>query len=202
MAHDPGPNRDAVAAVKDRHGEVTRLLAELGRGGTAAVDRLMPILYDELRQMARRQIGRERSDHTLDATALVHEAYVKLVGLDRMQWQNRAHFLAVAAQAMRRVLVDYAVSRRAQKRGGDRHKVPLDDVCAGSRQPIEVLVALDTALQKLEVVDARLTRVVECRYFGGMSVEEAAHALDVSPATIKRDWTLARAWLSRELGGQ
>jgi RNA polymerase sigma factor (TIGR02999 family) len=201
MANAPDPNPVVVAAA-DRRGEVTRLLAELGRGGTTMVDRLMPILYEELRQMARRQIRRERADHTLDATALVHEAYVKLVGLDRMQWQNRAHFLAVAAQAMRRVLVDYAVSRKAQKRGGERHKVPLDDVCAGSPQPIEVLVALDAALQKLEAVDARLTRVVECRYFGGMSVEEAAHALQVSPATIKRDWTLARAWLGRELGGQ
>jgi RNA polymerase sigma factor (TIGR02999 family) len=201
MAPDTGRDSDAVEVADDRRGEVTRLLGELGRGGTTTLDRLMPILYDELRQMARRQIRGERSDHTLDATALVHEAYVKLVGLDRMQWQNRAHFLAVAAQAMRRVLVDYAVGRKAQKRGGDRHRVPLDDLSAGSPQPIEVLVALDAALQKLEALDARLTRVVECRYFGGMSVEEAAHALDVSPATIKRDWTLARAWLSRELAG-
>ncbi len=182
-------------------GEVTQLLAELGRGGSGAVDRLMPILYDELRQIARRQMRSERLDHTLDTTALVHEAYVKLVGLDRMHWQNRAHFLAVAAQAMRRVLVDYAVGRRAQKRGGVRQRVPLDDVPPHQAQPIETLVALDAALHRLETIDPRLTRVVECRYFGGMSVEEAAQALDVSPATIKRDWSVARAWLNRELGG-
>jgi RNA polymerase sigma factor (TIGR02999 family) len=185
----------------DQRGEVTRLLAQLGGGGPAAIDRLMPILYDELRRIARRQMRRERSDHTLDTTSLVHEAYVKLVGLDRMSWQNRAHFLAVAAQAMRRVLVDYAVRRRAQKRGGVQRKVPLEDVPAGAAQPVETLVALDSALRRLETVDARLSRVVECRYFGGMSVEEAAEALHVSPATIKRDWSLARAWLNRELGG-
>jgi RNA polymerase sigma-70 factor, ECF subfamily len=181
-------------------GEVTRLLAELGQGGSGAVDRLIPILYDELRQIAHRQMRSERWDHTLDTTALVHEAYVKLVGLDRMHWQNRAHFLAVAAQAMRRVLVDYAVGRRAQKRGGARRRVPLDDVPPDRAQPLETLVALDAALRRLETIDARLTRVVECRYFGGMSVEEAAQALDVSPATIKRDWSVARAWLNRELG--
>lgn len=183
----------------DQRGEVTRLLAQLGGGGRAATDRLMSILYGELRRIARRQMRGERSDHTLDTTALVHEAYVKLVGLERISWQNRAQFLAVAAQAMRRVLVDYAVGRRAQKRGGARRKVPLDDVPAGADQPVETLVALDRALRRLETVDARLSRVVECRYFGGMSVEEAAQALKVSPATIKRDWSLARAWLNREL---
>ncbi len=184
----------------DRHGEVTRLLAQLG-GGPSAVDRLMPILYDELRQIARRHMRSERPDHTLDTSALVHEAYVKLVGLDRMNWQNRAHFLAVAAQAMRRVLVDYAVGRRAQKRGGVRRKVPLEDVPAEAAQSLETLVALDAALRRLETVDARLSRVVEFRYFGGMSVEEAAEALQVSPATIKRNWSVARAWLNRELQG-
>jgi RNA polymerase sigma-70 factor (ECF subfamily) len=191
----------SIEAPLEDDGEVTRLLAEIGRGGSGAVDRLIPILYNELRQIARRQMRSERLDHTLDTTALVHEAYVKLVGLDRMHWQNRAHFLAVAAQAMRRVLVDYAVGRRAQKRGGVRRRVPLDDVPPDRAQPIETLVAIDAALHRLETIDARLTRVVECRYFGGMSVEEAAHALDVSPATIKRDWTVARAWLNRELGG-
>jgi RNA polymerase sigma factor (TIGR02999 family) len=180
-------------------GEVTELLAQLGSRGPAALDRLMSILYDELRRIARRQLRGERSDHTLETTALVHEAYVKLVGLDRVNWQNRAHFLAVASRAMRRVLVDYAVTRRARKRGGDLRKMSLEGVDPGHAHPVESLVALDTALQRLEQIDARLSRVVECRYFGGMSVEEAAEALQVSPATIKRDWSIARAWLNREL---
>jgi RNA polymerase sigma factor (TIGR02999 family) len=183
-----------------RQSEVTQLLSELGRGGPAAVDRLMPIVYDELRHIARRHMRGERPEHTLDTTALVHEAYVKLVGLDRMRWHNRAHFLAVAAQAMRRVLVDYAVTRRAQKRGGERQRVPLEEDALGTGQPVETLLALNTALRRLEEVDARLSRVVEYRYFGGMSVEETAEVLQVSPATIKRDWSLARAWLNRELG--
>jgi len=186
----------------DQRGEVTRLLAELGRDGAAAVDRLVPILYDELRQIARRHMRAERADHTLDTTALVHEAYVKLVRLDRMSWQNRAHFLAMAAKAMRRVLVDHAVGRRAQKRGGVRQRVPLEDVAAPAGQPVETIVALDDALRRLEAVDARLSVVVECRYFGGMSVDETAQALDVSPATVKRQWSVARAWLNRELRGR
>ena len=119
-----------------------------------------------------------------------------------MTWQNRAHFLAVAAQAMRRVLVDYAVSRRAKKRGGVRQRVPLEDVASRTEQPLELLLALDSALRQLEELDARLSRVVECRYFGGMSVEETAEVLQVSAATIKRDWSLARAWLNRALGGE
>ena len=185
-----------------RAGEVTELLAQVGTRGPAAVDRLMSMLYDELRRIAHRQLRGERPDHTLDTSSLVHEAYVKLVGLDRLSWQNRAHFLAVAAQAMRRVLVNHAVGRSAQKRGGLRRKVSLDDVVgAGQAQPVEMLVALDTALHRLEQIDPRLSRVVECRYFGGMSVEEAAEALQVSPATIKRDWSVARAWLNRELRG-
>ena len=182
-----------------RAGEVTALLTQLGSRGPAAIDRLMSILYDELRRIASRQLRGERPDHTLETTALVHEAYVKLVGLDRISWQNRAHFLAVASQAMRRVLVNHAVSRRAQKRGGARSKVPLEDIAPGQAQPVETLMALDTALHRLEQIDPRLSRVVECRYFGGMSVEEAAEALRVSPATIKRDWSVARAWLNREL---
>jgi RNA polymerase sigma factor (TIGR02999 family) len=185
-----------------RGGEVTTLLTQVGSRGPAAVDRLMAILYDELRGIASRQLRGERPDHTLETTALVHEAYVKLVGLDRISWQNRAHFLAVASQAMRRVLVDYAVSRRAEKRGGVRRKVSLDGIDdPGQAQPVETLIALDTALHRLEQIDPRLSRVVECRYFGGMSVEEAADALHVSPATIKRDWSVARAWLNRELQG-
>jgi RNA polymerase sigma factor (TIGR02999 family) len=186
----------------DPHGEVTRLLSELGRGGHAAADRLMPLVYDELRRIARRQLRRERADHTLDTTALVHEAYVKLVGLDRIAWQNRSHFLAVAARAMRRVLVDYAVGRKARKRGGLLRRVPLDDVDLPANQPADLVIALDEALRRLEGVNPRLSQLVDCRYFGGMSIEETAQALDLSPATIKRDWNVARAWLNRELQGQ
>ena len=183
----------------ERRGEVTRLLAELGRGGQAVVDRIMPILYDELRQIAHRHLRGERRDHTLDTTAVVHEAYVKLVGLDRIAWQNRAHFLAVAAQAMRRVLVDYAVSRKTQKRGGSRRRVQLEDARLEAIEPSDSVVALDAALHRLEGMNNRLSRVVECRYFGGMSVDETARALQLSPATVKRDWQTARAWLNREL---
>ena len=186
----------------DGPGEVTRLLAELGHGGHAAAERLMPLLYDELRQIAHRRLRGERPGHTLNTTALVHEAYVKLVGLDRIAWQNRAHFLAIAAQAMRRVLVDYAVGRKTQKRGGLLHRVPLDDAMLPASQPADALIALDEAIRRLHGVSPRLSRLVECRYFGGMSIEETAQALGVSPATIKRDWNVARAWLNRELQGQ
>lgn len=182
-------------------GEVTRLLTELGRGGRAAADRLLPLLYDELRQIAHRRLRGERPNHTLNTTALVHEAYVKLVGLDRIAWQNRAHFLAIAAQAMRRVLVDYAVGRNTRKRGGLRQRVPLDAAMLPADEPADALVALDTALRRLEAVNPRLSRLVECRYFAGMSIEETAQVLQLSPATIKRDWHVARAWLNRELQG-
>jgi RNA polymerase sigma factor (TIGR02999 family) len=183
----------------DHRGDVTRLLAELGRGGQAVVDRVLPIVYDELRQIAHRHLQGERRDHTLDTNAVVHEAYVKLVGLNHMTWQNRAHFLAIAAQAMRRVLVDYAVSRKAQKRGGTRHRLDLDEVQLAASEPSETVVALDAALRRLEATNIRLSRIVECRYFAGMSIDETARALDVSPATVKRDWQMARAWLNREL---
>ena len=183
-------------------GEVTRLLTELGRGGHAAADRLMPLLYNELRQIAHRRLRGERPDHTLNTTALVHEAYVKLVGLDRITWQNRAHFLAIAAQAMRRVLVDYAVGRKTQKRGGLLHRVPIDETMLVTSQRADALIALDSAIQRLEAISPRLSRIVECRYFGGMSIEETAESLDLSPATIKREWNVARAWLNRELQGQ
>jgi RNA polymerase sigma-70 factor, ECF subfamily len=184
-------------------GEVTRLLAQASRGDRDAVDRLVPILYDELRRMAHRRMRGERVGHTLDTTALVHEAYLELAGLDRMEWRDRAHFLAVAARAMRRVLIDYAVQRRAQKRDGGRRPVPLDeveDLLALSGHRADELLALDEALRRLDAVSERQCRVVECRFFAGMSVEETAEALGTSPATVKRDWTVARAWLHRELG--
>ncbi|HEX2779483.1 MAG TPA: sigma-70 family RNA polymerase sigma factor [Gemmatimonadaceae bacterium] len=183
--------------------EVTRLLALASRGDRDAVDRLVPILYEELRRIAHQRMRGERVGHTLETTALVHEAYLELAGLDRMEWQSRAHFLAVAARAMRRVLIDHAVARNAQKRAGKLQAVPLDevpDLALVSGQRADELLALDEALDRLAGVSERQARVVECRFFAGMSVEETAEALGTSPATVKRDWTVARAWLYRELG--
>jgi RNA polymerase sigma factor (TIGR02999 family) len=179
--------------------DITRALAELASGGREGLDRLLPVVYDELYRLARRQLRDERADHTLGATALVHEAYLKLSGLDRMHWQNRAHFMAVAAQAMRRVLVNYAIARGAQKRGGKLDRVALDDVILITAERAEELIALDDALTRLAVRDPRQARVVECRFFAGMSIEETAEALGIAPVTVKRDWTVARAWLHREL---
>jgi RNA polymerase sigma-70 factor, ECF subfamily len=181
--------------------EISDLVKDVGRHGRPAVDRLFPVLYQELKRIARRQRRRERWDHTLNTTGLVHEAYVKLLGLDRLSWQNRAHFLAVAAQAMRRVLVDYAVAKQAQKRDGHRERVSLDEEMLQVERPVEELIAIDTQLTRLEGLNPRLARVVECRFFSGMSIEETALALSSSPATVKRDWRLARSWLHRELAG-
>ena len=165
-----------------------------------AVDGLFPLVYDTLRRMARRRLGGERAGHSLSTIDLVHEAYLKLVRLDRIEWQNQAHFLATAARAMRNILVDYAVRRRAGKRGGVR---PADAARwrkrPSSRRRERTCWRCDRALERLEAVDARASRVVECRFFAGMSVEETAVALGISPASVKRDWALARAWLNREL---
>jgi RNA polymerase sigma factor (TIGR02999 family) len=182
-------------------GEVTRLLVALADGDREALDRLLPLVYDELHRIAHRQMRGERSDHTLATTDLVHEAYLKLVGLDGVAWQGRVHFLATAAQAMRRILVNYAVSRTAQKRGGARRKISLDVVELPVDQPGEELHALDEALRRLDAVNERHARIVECRFFAGMSIEETAELLGRSPATVKRDWVMARAWLHRELAG-
>jgi len=179
-------------------GDVTRLLRSLGHDGRA-LDALLPIVYDELRGIARRQLGTERSDHTLQPTALVHEAYLKLSRLDRIEWVNRAQFFAIAAQAMRRVLVDYALARRAAKRGGGALHVPLADALLVSADDARDILALNEALAGLEQREPRLARVVECRYFAGLSIDETAEALSISPATVKRDWVVARAWLNREL---
>jgi len=187
---------------EQEQGEVTRLLAAAGRGDERALDRLVPLVYDELRGIAARRMAAERNGHTLTTTALVHEAYLELAGLDRIEWKNRAQFFAIAARLMRRILVDHAVRRGAQKRGGDRTRVTLDRVAGalavGPEHDADLL-ALDDALARLEDEDGRLARVVECRFFGGMTIEETAAALEISPATVKRDWALARAWLNREL---
>lgn len=182
-----------------QQGEVTRLLGELNQGGRNALDHLFSLVYQELQAIARRRLRSERSDHTLNTTGLVHEAYLKLIGLDRLEYQNRAHFFAVAARAMRRILVDHAVSSKAQKRGGERRKVRLEDAGLLAEQAADELLALDDALRRLAEINERQATLVECRYFAGLSIAETAEALGVSPATVKREWTVARAWLHREL---
>jgi RNA polymerase sigma factor (TIGR02999 family) len=164
------------------------------------MDDLLPLVYGELKRIAARQLRRERADHTLSTTALVHEAWLELSRLDRIKWQNRNHYLAIAAQAMRRVLVDHAVARCAQKRGGGQAVETLDeDAVLLVDGRAEELIDLDHALERLAAIDQRQQRIVECRFFGGMSIEETAEALDLSAATVKREWALARAWLNREL---
>jgi RNA polymerase sigma-70 factor (ECF subfamily) len=177
---------------------VTQLLDELSRGNREAMAALMPLVYNELHKLARHHLGRERPDHTLQPTALVHEAYVRLVGQDRIHWQGRVQFYGVASQLMRRILIDYARGRCAEKRGGPIRKLSLDDVIVSSEQAVE-LIALDDALSALAVVDPQQSRIVELRYFGGLTIEQTAKVLDISPATVKRDWNVAKAWLHREI---
>src|SRR5262245_17970550 len=181
------------------HTEVSQLLIEWGQGNQEALARLMPLVYDELRLLASRKLRRERLDHTLQTTALVHEAYLELVDQQHANWQNRAQFFAIAAQLMRRILVDYARSYRAAKRGGDYLKVSLDEAAALSDQKNADLLALDEALDRLAKQDPQQSRVVELRVFGGLSVEETAAALSISPRTVKREWSMARAWLHQQL---
>jgi RNA polymerase sigma factor (TIGR02999 family) len=181
--------------VPPRSKTVTALLDAWSKGDEAAREELIPLVYDELRRVAARHLSRERRDHTLRATALVHETYLRLVEQKRARWQSRAHFFAVAAGLMRRILVDHARSRRAAKRGGELRRVPLNEelVVSGSRH-VE-LVALDEALEELSALDPKLGRVVELRFFGGLSIEETAEVEGLSPATIKRNWNVAKAWL-------
>lgn len=164
------------------------------------LDDVFPAVYEELRRVAHRHLRGEHTGHTLGTTALVHEAYLELARLEHIRWPGQAYVLAAASQAMRRILVDFAVSRRAQKRGGGVIAEPLDDAVVMAVSRGDDLLALDEALDRLATVNERYGRVVECRFFGGMSVEETAEALGTSPATVKRDWTVARAWLNRELG--
>jgi RNA polymerase sigma factor (TIGR02999 family) len=163
------------------------------------VDALLPLVYDELRRIAHRQLRAERTDHTLSTTALVHEAYVKLADQTRAQWNDRAHFFAVAAVAMRRILVDYARKRQAEKRGGGVRPVTLDDAAALIEDRADALLAVDEALTRLAGIDERLSRVVECRFFGGLTEEETATALRVTARTVRRDWVKAKGWLYQEL---
>jgi len=181
-------------------GEITQLLADWSEGDEAALKRLLPLVYGELHKLANLYMRRERQDHTLQTTALVHEAYLRLVGQQNVQWQTRAHFFAVAARVMRNILVDHARGRGRAKRGDGKPELPLGDAAVMSDERADELVAVNTALDSLTAVDPRKGRVFELRYFGGMSVDEAAEALRVSPATVTRDWRMARAWLRRELG--
>src|SRR5689334_9649362 len=164
------------------------------------LDDVFPAVYEELRRVAHRHLRGERTGHTLDTTALVHEAYLELAKVEQLHWPGRAYMLAAASRAMRRILIDYAVARRAEKRGGGVVAEPLDDAVAMAVSRGDELLALDEALERLAGVNERYGRVVECRFYGGLSVEETAEALGIAPATVKRDWTVARAWLNRELG--
>jgi RNA polymerase sigma-70 factor, ECF subfamily len=179
--------------------EVTLLLSALSRGEQDAAGKLIPVVYDELRRLAAAYMRRERVDHTLQATALVHEAYLKLIGQRAVNWQSRAHFFGVAAQLMRRILIDHARGHLRVKRGGEQKKVSLDEAFVLSPQQSAELVAVDESLERLAKLDNRQARVVELRFFGGLSVEEAAEVLGVSPKTVKRDWSVAKAWLYADL---
>ena len=176
-------------------GEVTRLLKDWSSGDAAALDQLIPIVYSELRAVAARYFRRERQDHTLQPTALVNEAYLRLIDQKQVQWQNRAHFIGVAAQMMRRILVDHAKGHNRAKRGGGARKVSLDEAAALTEERADDIVELDRALTALAAFDERKSRVVEMKYFGGLSVEETAEVLNVSEVTVARDWKLAKAWL-------
>jgi RNA polymerase sigma factor (TIGR02999 family) len=180
-------------------GAVTQLLTRAQAGSAAALEELVPLVYAELRRIAGRYVRRERAGHSLQATALVHEAYIRLLKGEDLAFENRAHFLGIAARSMRQILVEHARARGAEKRGGQRQRVTLDEgVAAGG--PVDVdLLALEEALERLAALNADHARIVELRFFGGLTNEETAAALDISPATVKRAWAVARAWLFREL---
>ena len=185
----PAVQRDAV----------TQLLQQFGQGEKDAFGDLLPLIYSELRRQAARYLRRERVGHTLAPTALVHEAYLKLLDQRDVEWKNRAQFFGVAAQAMRRILIDHARSRKRHKRGGGLAQVELEDAHAVDHGKVVDVIALDQALQRLAAIDDRQARIVELRYFGGLSVDETATLLSISPATVKREWAMARAWLFNQL---
>lgn len=191
-----------LSAMREPPENITQLLASYGRGNKESLDQLMPIVYDELRRQAARYLRREQAGHTLQTTALIHEAYVRLVDQRNMQWQNRAHFFGIAAQMMRRILVDHARSKKRVKRGGSEIRVTFDDVNVASKGQDLDVVALDEALERLAQIDEQQSRVVELRFFSGLSVEETAEVMGTSKSTVKRDWSMAKAWLHRELSGE
>ena len=182
--------------------EVTELLRRWSAGDVAARESLVPLVYDELRRLARYYLASQRSDHTLQSTAIVHEAYLRLAGRDNVHWENRRHFFVVAAQLMRRILVDHARKRNAAKRGGAQLTLLVDEAVEPSSQRELDLVALDDALKALAELDERQSRIVELRFFGGLSIEDTSRLLEISPATVKREWSTARAWLYEEISGR
>jgi RNA polymerase sigma factor (TIGR02999 family) len=194
------PDSSAPRPEGQGDARVTAVLRAAHVDPRARLDALMPLVYDALRRIARQQLAGERRAHTLSATALAHEAYARLVGLTRIDWRDRAHFFAAAAGAMRRVLIDYAVARNAQKRGSGAAPVDLDLAGLVADDRLDDLLQMHDALARLERVHDGAARIVECRVFAGMTIDETAAALDISPATVKRHWQLARAWLARELG--
>jgi RNA polymerase sigma factor (TIGR02999 family) len=179
--------------------QVTELLVRWRQGDRQALDALIPLVYEELRRIAQHFLQRERPGHTLQSTALVHEAYVRMVGQNLPQWQSRAHFFGIAAQLMRQILVDHARTRQAAKRGGDVFKLSLDESSALPEQKDLDLIALDDALKSLSELDPQQSRIVELRYFAGLTIEDTSEVMGISPATVKRDWATARAWLQREM---
>jgi RNA polymerase sigma factor (TIGR02999 family) len=190
-------NRDATLSPH----EITQLLEDWSNGNQAALDKLYPLVYDELRRMARRYMSRERKDHTLQTTALINEAYLRLVEQRHVHWQNRAHFFAISAQIMRRILIDHARRYNYAKRGAGAQKISLDETAVAARDRAAELLSLDEALHRLAEIDQRRSRVVELRFFGGLDNDEIAAVLKISPNTVTRDWNLARAWLYQELSG-
>ena len=181
---------------------VTQLLVSWGNGNKEALDKLLPLVYDELRRQAARYLRRERAGHTLQTTALIHEAYLRLVDQKNVHWQNRAHFFGLAAQLMRRILVDHARTKKRAKRGGSDVRVSLTGAQVLAKDQEVDVVALDEALNRLAQLDEQQSRIVELRFFSGLTVEETAEALSISPATVKRDWSMAKAWLHRELSSE
>ena len=182
--------------------EVTQLLVDWGNGNQAALDRLMPVVYTELRQLAHWYMRRERPDHTMQTTALIHEAYLRLVDQNQVRWQHQAHFFGIAARLMRQILIEHARSHTRAKRGGGVGTISLDEAAIVSQARATELLALDDALERLATIDPRKSRVVELRFFGGLSVEEAAIVLNVAPNTVLRDWRLAKVWLLREVSSR
>ena len=180
--------------------DITRLLDAAGEGDPRAAQKLLPLIYDQLRKAAQKQMAEERPDHTLQATALVHEAYIRLVGSHQTVWENRAHFYVAAAEAMRRILIEHARKRGRIRRGGDRNRVPLNAIYLADEAHPEEIMSVSTAIRRLEGRDSRMAKIVRLRFFAGLSVEETATTLGVSDRTVRREWALARAWLHRELG--
>lgn len=183
--------------MKETQSEITVLLNAVGAGSESAPGRLLELVYDDLRRLAAAYMQNERADHTLQATALVHEAFVRLVDWKNVSWESKAQFFAISAQVMRKILIDHARNKKAQKRGGQ--KIALDDAVSFTGENEFDFLALEEALQNLETLDARQARIVELRFFGGLSIEETAHVLNISLSTVKREWRFARAWFQREL---